>query len=423
MPYLNGIRTYQESFDVSAAGTNASRKTKTGTLSICVLFQNGAVVATGTAATWDYANGFDPNNFYLSYNDDLKIVELWAGLTTQYERILLSSKESMTTSPYELNPDIASYYNVSGDGTAGPDTGYTIVPSTVAPLQPATGGGDGRNILDNPQGSINQSGLTEWTEAGYTVDRWKLGGGLSLSLSNDVLRLTRLTATTNPTLNQPIENIANYAGRTVTLSVRYKTTASDFRLLINDGTSVTQATLPTTDTYRIMSVTKILAESIPLHEIGIRSGNLGASGDYIEFDTTRPFIKLELGSVSTLANDGPVDYVTELEKSQKYQYAVNQFKESYCIAGIGIAISATRARIVISIPTSMYKRPIPVIKEAWMLTYSSNTFTVTAINIASITASQIIINADVDSGLIIGEFYQLMANNNSSADLFFDANL
>lgn len=74
------------------------------------------------------------------------------------------------------------------------------------------------NLLDNGDFSVNQKGLTEYTEGGYTVDRWKAHKGLVLTKTDTGINLQN---TTDGTLSflQLLSHSHKLLGKTVTMSI------------------------------------------------------------------------------------------------------------------------------------------------------------------------------------------------------------
>lgn len=206
--------------------------------------------------------------------------------------------------------------NTSGQSVTGvePGTNYNIW--NVGYSNP--------NLLDNPWFTVNQRGKSEYTpEDGfnkYTVDRWKshwgqnvvvngYGKGITCSLANNFCQFI------DHDLSESLR------GKDVTLSVK----------LIDGSVYAVTETIPMVSKVDDLFMTIYLdPEKCP----GIsRDCMVSLKHGYHEFYTdgfmatlyggehgacTWIAIKLELGSVSTLANDGPPDYATELAKCQRY---------------------------------------------------------------------------------------------------------
>lgn len=162
----------------------------------------------------------------------------------------------------------------------------------------------GKNLLHNWdfRKPVNQRGQTSYSGAGYAIDRWLLSNG------NGTLAITTGGVTLSASggesyLVQRIEQ--DLTGLTVTASCNvggtiYSTTATMSKTM---GTSAVA----------IASVAKLAVEyqaSTGLYQVVFKI-NSGAS-------VTVAAAKLELGSVSTLANDPPADYGEQLALCQRY---------------------------------------------------------------------------------------------------------
>ncbi len=290
--------------------------TRFGTLKV-TLGTTGTSVFT-PSALWEYVSGFNPDDTVLLYTSSGTngTFELWqrAGSTGETVRFTVIDESDTTGRPVTL-------WNINERPTpvSSLPTGYTIVPSTVAQLQPATGGGDGENLLVNTggageEGVINTSGLTEWTAAGITINMWnheRAGQGV-VTLNNGILRTERIAATANELLTQTIEASQFTQGATYTLSIRYKSNASvRFSAAIRGG-SLYKDLPPSPDGFTFASLSIVAGTTLEDAVVSIYLQTSSAFvGGYFELDTTRPFAKLELGSVSTLENDSPPNYNEE----------------------------------------------------------------------------------------------------------------
>ena len=164
------------------------------------------------------------------------------------------------------------------------------------------------NLLDNWdfRNPVNQRGETEYTKAGYTIDRWMLSAssGLQLTITDDGISFT--ADTYGKSLQQYIEN--QYEAGTVLTASLIVGEGVTARISLLQGSSVlgrsnyvsaglvsvTVTTLDNTDDIRIFI-------------------NVSEAGTVI-----LKRAKLELGSVSTIENDPPADHATELLGCQRY---------------------------------------------------------------------------------------------------------
>jgi len=193
------------------------------------------------------------------------------------------------------------------------------------------------NLLDNPWFTVNQRGLTTYSVNGYTVDRWKsINSMLTVGVTSDGLTLTN-TASGRISFRQPLES-ASVRGKLVTISI-----------MLSDGTIIYgTGTFPTTEGTFVVNFgtnNSIYAQVTDQDEtcFAIVIGN----GESWSIRAA----KLELGSVSTLANDAVPNYTTELLKCQRFFY--NIVAGATTVVGTGFALDTTRCRIAFNLPTRM----------------------------------------------------------------------
>lgn len=242
---------------------------------------------------------------------------------------------------YILNETGAQVDKVTGLFTK--DEGTTEEEKAFAQLNigASGGGGGGRNLLDNPFFTVRQRGNGPWTGGGlsfYTVDRWALLG----SSPNTVTAYDGYisVASGNNGLAQYItpELGAFLNGKTVTLSVM------DYNGKVASGTLVYSNTA-LLNTYQL-TVDGVLCRIY----CGLLSGRqLGFSLTVGTGNTVRiKAAKLELGSVSTLANDAPPDYAEELAKCKYYYRRIaNQAGAGVWGLTNGLCVLSTAADFVI----------------------------------------------------------------------------
>lgn len=179
-----------------------------------------------------------------------------------------------------------------------------------------------RNLLHNGdfRNPVNQRGQTSYSGTGvqYTVDRWvKRLATATLELVSGGVKLTGDGQYS--WLLQSIENFALLANKTVTLSINVKELNGSADIVIGNGTSaisipgngygsvaiagsgITTLTVTLPDTF-----------TNPNLNVGVRLGD--TIGEYVIIES----IKLELGSVSTLANDPPDDFGERLALCKRF---------------------------------------------------------------------------------------------------------
>ena len=156
------------------------------------------------------------------------------------------------------------------------------------------------NLLINPDFKINQRGQSEYTAAGYTVDRWATQTYCKVTVKNGGgVRLDSIGAT-DTGFYQAYDG--DLSGNTVTLSLKASGSGS-LRLGVW-GTSIKTVTLD--DTPRVYSHTFELGDD---PSFGMW---LLANGEYAEIE----WVKAEIGSVATPFC--PPEPATELVKCQRY---------------------------------------------------------------------------------------------------------
>ena len=165
------------------------------------------------------------------------------------------------------------------------------------------------NLLDNPWFTVNQRGQSSYTDGTYTVDRWLKNTPGTISVSNNLV-----TIGTEALIRQPFEDFSQINGKTVTVSVLY-----------SDGTMDTATTIATTDGL-IKNFDKIRLSWFTANSITW----LVITNIFTTDAVTIKAVKLELGSVSTLAMDTAPNQSLETLKCQRYfhKYATESLRPS-----------------------------------------------------------------------------------------------
>ena len=237
------------------------------------------------------------------------------------------------------------------------------------------------NLLDNPWFTVNQRGATtETTNNAYIADRWFCtygsGGYTATRESNGAITLTPSLSTSYATIRQKFDTAlgAWLIGKTVTGSV-----------LLNDGTILTGTTVLSGS-----SNTDIIARGA--ENIAFVWGYANKQVDvrsYAEAHTIKA-VKLELGSVSTLANDTLPNYADELDRCQYYFERIAPDSSNLGI-GVGIGNGSTlyipiRIHPKAKFPTLTYSGEIGIGQTAY------------ATNITAFTTSASSMGACIKSG-------------------------
>lgn len=189
----------------------------------------------------------------------------------------------------------------------GTDTTRAVHPAGAKALL-STASARNKNILQNWdfRNPVNQRGFTSTTTAGYTIDRWRaVAAGHTVELTPNGIKLTASSgAGLNNCFAQYIENYENFEGKTLTLSVHIVentlTQGCCLRWNATAGSRITGTGL-FSFTFTLPALTELI--------VGILFWDRNTdSGKHVVIDK----MKLEIGSVSTLANDPPADYQEQL---------------------------------------------------------------------------------------------------------------
>lgn len=226
------------------------------------------------------------------------------------------------------------------------------------------------NLLDNPWFTVNQRGQSSYTGSVYGFDRWRtLADDLTVSRTNDVMTLERGATSTLLCFLQYIENLDDIRGKTATISI-----------LLSDDT-IEYAT------FIIPSATDAIARLVELDGFGALVANFrgnkpffGIGSDVANASLSFKAIKLELGSVSTLASDTAPNYATELLKCQRYFQALAENTNINYGVGIGQARTTTKAEIHVPLACQMRTQPTIIFSGGIKLRNASTVISV--INIA-----------------------------------------
>lgn len=206
-------------------------------------------------------------------------------------------------------------------------------------------GGTNPNLLDNPWFTVNQRGWTTGTGTAYCVDRWKVnGGGLTATVNSDgTITLTKVAGSW-ASFAQPLRSPLA-SGQTCTLSV-----------MTSDGV-VYSATREYGSGYGNITINGLAIRAY-MSDTAITLYMLGAA----EGSITIKAVKVEVGSVSTLANDVQPNYVEELLKCQHYYYASRiraNLSSARVMLAFGWVASADGKTVSLFVPTPVPMRNVP----------------------------------------------------------------
>ena len=188
---------------------------------------------------------------------------------------------------------------------------------------------------------INQRGQTSYTVTAVQLDRWHIfsySGGIVMTLAAAGMNL-HLGTNAGDEIAQIIPSNMVEVGETYTFSVQYQ--SGDIRTLTFVFSSST--IIESADQFRF--------HIIPSWGGGAFFGILN-KGDAAARDLQLRAVKLEKGTVSTLANDPPPDFGEELRKCQRY-FTRLQTGIQHSIFGTGVVEAGNIVACAFELPTVM----------------------------------------------------------------------
>ena len=289
------------------------------------------------------------------------------------------------------------------------------------------------NLLDNPWFTINQRGFTTDTTATklYTVDRWYINNSKA-TFSNGIMEIELGAGggSVRPRFAQATEHIIKVGNRyTLTLiakiSVESGYNAPSMVLMRSDGSydGSKYGLLYLHDTgnnYETFSYSFAPTEDIDNLGVAIIAPiTTAVKQSTVSIKT----IKLELGSVSTLAMDTAPNTATELMKCQRYFQRIYNYN-SDSPAEIGVSMARTTSVIPLMIPyiVPMIATPTASIStNAILYSRSDSASAVVASGMSASYGTTLgkVLNIN-GSNLTVGEIYRMLLAANSYIDLSAD---
>lgn len=256
---------------------------------------------------------------------------------------------------------------------------------------------------------VNQRGQTSYTGAGYTIDRWKLDVGESVTIDNG-LTFTKA----NTYLGQYFDDFDKYIGMQMAGSVL--TSGGD----LYTGTFVYNGVLNQGQTFFGNSRLGMYVQKV---SAGLTQVEINSNADNVKIRAAG----LELGSQQTLCHKEYGEWVLneipkfgdQLAECQRY-YQRLKASSGYARFGLSIPITDTTANVFISLAGEM--RTVPVMSASGNLAlYSNNTFygvTLSPDTLSPYNAVLVATGANLPS--VVG---QLLAQGDSGAYIEFSADL
>ena len=295
-------------------------------------------------------------NLRLVSPDDNKIMEMDL-YSNSYFRMYFADTEAgyVDDAPFVYNFDTRKIH-IRGDIEGNADT--------VGGLH-ATEISVNSNIIHNPDFKINQRGQTEYTEAYYSYDRWRLGRNKGIVTASNCKCTIYCDDITDPQhIFQNIEG--DYSGKTLTFSLNVDTVSKcGCNFVIADASWNILGGANIASSGKLVCTVKI-PENTPIIKLLIGVYNPTEAGAYIVI--SKP--KLEIGSIAT--QYAPPDPAIELVKCQRYYEIIldNHIDRSI----IGLIYQSTRT-CEFDIPFKVTKRipPTLVYDKARIVIFDSKT--------------------------------------------------
>ncbi len=327
---------------------------------------------------------------------------------------------------YADDPDITERESTRIGGIAAPKYNDEAANKKYVDER-AAAGRRGDNLLDNWYfaDTINQRGQTEYTSAGYTIDRWSIEAGAKLKVLEDGVVFTPNPSNYN-TCTQYVENYKELVGKQLTLSVLIEeNTCANCLLWFYGGNTDNFVCVTMNGSDKLYSVTMTPKSNITSLRCGFQGRNSAGSVKILA-------VKLELGDQQTLAhqdaagnwvlNDPPPNKAQELLKCMRYQLVFNWSPENFA-AGYGHTVSTTAANAFLLAPTLM--RTTPTISNTdgknWNCIVNGKSVKITSIS--AWFAGKICIGIRLSGDFSMGSSYPLTINSSSANKVIFDANL
>jgi len=333
---------------------------------------DGSVTANGTATGWAYYNlcsrfTLDAGTYILSGKEAKAATQIKI-TNADTEADVTFLVDNNTEKQFTLNTKTTLHAMLYVGVDAGTVTNFVFYPmirpasiqdDTYVPysmtnreMTPYVQAISNPNLLDNPWFTVNQRGKSSYSEVGYTVDRWAIRSnytGQAITINNGlVLPAITQSSLGSLTVVNIFENdlITRLAGKTVTLSAIVDNVLYSFTETLPSNVSTQW------DTHGLQLSLSGDQTALLINLYGPAEWKLLRIVKGISSAHTITAVKLELGSVSTLAMDTAPNYATELLKCQRYfvRYISPDFFEGY-------TYDATTARFGLVLPVPMRTNP------------------------------------------------------------------
>ena len=284
------------------------------------------------------------------------------------------------------------------------------------------------NLLTNGGFEIWQRGNGPFTASGtISSDRWYVivGGGSTTSVSRDTANVdtgsqfcavVTHTHVAQSTVQQVLETFSQFRGRTLTYSVRVKTSvANSVRLRVNDGVTGPQNSGYHTGSgqYETITLTYAVAATATSFAVNVE---FNASGTYY-IDNAM----LVVGAVA--ADYAPLHPADDLARCLRYYRVWGGLATNEDIA-TGMCVSTTVASIVLGLSPELAVSPTQTLSapgDFAVINSAGSPVTCTAVSAIRANKRSTVINGTVASGLVAGNGAYLTTLN-TNARLNLEAN-
>lgn len=286
------------------------------------------------------------------------------------------------------------------------------------------------NLLDNPWFTINQRGFTTGTLDGkYFVDRWffhPIDVNVTASLTASGININGTISSEENIICQKIEyeRLLFKVGEDYTLSVMFGDGT------IKSHTDKIKSFNASSWSYHVtLDVDDIRFMFCSIGDLPTQTGIWVKIPNATTINKTIRAIKLEKGTVSTLAMDTVPNTASELLKCQRYFVRLKaESSKNYVRFGIGV-VADTNNRIHTMINTPVVMRALPkVSSSALAISVDGNLPVISVVNLSNedadaLSTNIVCVNFRASSTVAVGTWYQILANNSLSAYIDFSADL
>lgn len=247
---------------------------------------------------------------------------------------------------------------------------------------------------------VNQRGQSSYVGSGYNIDMWRnnTSGTITSIQSSGVETLFSAYASSLWGNYQIIPNAARFIGKALTLSAKIAACRGSTQIIVisardSDDSEIARATASISATGILSTTMSSVPAGTAKLRVGVYASGGASDGDYNVISA----YKLEMGDISTLVCDSPVDRSIRLVECQQYLLRIKND-----VLGCGYTGgSGGTAYVAVPIPTTMIDTP-NLIVYAGTPTYTvrCNGASYTSATAVVTSADDNIVNLKIDSANI-----------------------